>query len=101
MDAVRVRVPSAAHPDFNGGLFYYRKSPMAAQVFECARSLVVDYDVLQLHRPNGQMSDEALISVAMAKLGLAASEASEKELTVPIGVPRRAYFDNDVDTLNG
>lgn len=58
------------YPIFNGGLFYFEAA--GAAIFDDARSMLGDYDRWGIVRNGDAISDEALISIAMACAGLGA-----------------------------
>jgi hypothetical protein len=52
-------------PKFNGGIYYLEKGSISTSVYEKARELEKDYDVLGLVRLRGRPNDELLMSLAM------------------------------------
>src|SRR6202051_3473401 len=53
-------------PRFNGGLYYLEKGTLATSVYQAARQLEPQYDVLGFHRHRGWVNEEPLVSIAMA-----------------------------------
>jgi hypothetical protein len=75
VDIVRATVPASTFPMLNGGLYYFKKSALAKEVFERAQRLAHAYDALSLFRMgDGHQNDEPLVSLAMAQVGLAATD---------------------------
>lgn len=104
-DKVTALVPSATYPVFNGGLYYFQKSPIAAAVYHDAKALLPQYDDLGLARiyhspacPNGVECDEPLFSLAMAKAGLAAVDDLRLDIMF---APEKPLFQIDIDVLAG
>ena len=104
-DKVAALVPSATYPVFNGGLYYFRKSPAAAAVYHDAKALLPQYDDLGLARiyhspacPNGLECDEPLFSLAMAKAGLEAVDDPQLDIMF---APEKPLFQIDIDVLAG
>ncbi len=104
-DKVIGLVPSSTYPVFNGGLYYFRKSPIAAAVYSDAKALLPQYDELGLARvyhsqtcPSGVESDEPLFSLAMAKAGLMA--VNDLRLDIMFA-PEKPRFAIDIDVLAG
>lgn len=104
-DKVADLVQSATYPVFNGGLYYFQKSPVAAAVYREAKALQPQYDDLDLARvshspdcPNGVESDEPLFSLAMAKLGLEAVDDLRLDIMF---APEQPLFQIDIDVLAG
>jgi hypothetical protein len=58
-------------PKFNGGIYYLEKSTIATSVYEKARELEKDYDMLGMVRLRGKPNDELLMALAMGIHGLA------------------------------
>ena len=56
----------ASMPRFNGGLYYLEKGALAASVYQTARQLQSQYDILGFHRHRGWINEEPLVSLAMA-----------------------------------
>jgi hypothetical protein len=56
----------ASMPRFNGGLYYLEKGSLASSVYQTARQLQSQYDVLGFRRHRGWLNDEPLLSLAMA-----------------------------------
>jgi hypothetical protein len=56
----------ASMPRFNGGLYYLEKGRLATSVYQTARKLQSQYDVLGFHRHRGWVNEEPLVSLAMA-----------------------------------
>jgi hypothetical protein len=96
--AQRAFVDAASYPSFNGGLYYFRRSPQAAEVFARAQHFFAHYDALGLRRPHGRMNDEPLISLAMASLGLRATDRPDLVVMV---APEPPAFAIDLDLLGG
>lgn len=72
-DAVRAVAPAETYPVFNGGLYYFTKSDVAAAVFRHAKDALLDYERLQMLYARDGPNDEALFSVAMARAGVRAT----------------------------
>lgn len=105
LDKVSALVPSATYPVFNGGLYYFRKSRIAAAVYRDAKALLLQYDELNLARvyhspacPDGVESDEPLFSLAMAKAGLQAVDDPRLDIMFS---PEKPRFEIDIDVLAG
>jgi hypothetical protein len=78
IDRIREYFPAETYPSFNSGMLYFRKSETARLVFAHAKNLVGHYYDLGLRKtPRGLMSDEPLLSIAMARTGLRALENSD------------------------
>jgi hypothetical protein len=56
----------ASMPRFNGGLYYLEKGTLATSVYQTARQLESQYDVLGFLRHRGWVNEEPLVSLAMA-----------------------------------
>ncbi len=104
-DTVAAVVPSATYPVFNGGLYYFEKSPVAAAAYRDAKALLPRYDDLNLARvyhspvcPNGVESDEPLFSLAMAKAGLKAVDDPRLDIMF---APEKPRFQIDIDVRAG
>lgn len=95
-DRVRQVVDAPSYPLFNGGLCYFRRTPLAAEVFARAGEFRARYDSLGLDRPRGRDNDELLLSLAMASLGLPA--CNEGELTLMVA-PEPPRFEMELDLL--
>jgi hypothetical protein len=68
--AALLKVGGCGYPKFNGGVYYFDRSPEAAAVFDLARQYYRDYRAygirhFDLHGPG----DETVIALALAKLG--------------------------------
>ncbi len=99
LELVRALIPSPTYPVFNGGLLYFRRSPLAEEIFRRAKELSRLYDCLHLARVRGGMeSDEPLIGLAMAKAGLRATD--DRRLDIMFA-PERPLFHIDIDVLAG
>lgn len=57
-------------PKFNGGIYYLEQGSVSTSVYEKARELEKDYDVLGLVRLRGRPNDELLMALAMGLYGL-------------------------------
>ncbi len=97
-DFYRTVVDAESYPSFNGGLYYFRKSPIAREVFERAKGFSENYHTLGLSRPRGKYNDELLISLAMASLGLRATDKTDRVIMV---APEEPAFAIDLDLLRG
>ena len=98
-------VPSATYPSFNGGLSYFVKCPVAEQIYEDAKELLVRYDDLRLNRvyhslrnPDGTPCDEPLIGLAMAKAGLKATDDPSLDVMF---APEPPLYQIDIDVRKG
>ena len=75
-------------PLFNGGLMYWSDAPEAGGVFRTARELVPRYSELGFGRMSGRdsaVTDEPLVSIAMALHGLSVVEDGASTMRTPIG----------------
>ena len=102
---IQAAVPSPTYPVFNSGLFYFTKSPQAEEIFGNAKALFRLYDDLDLARVkhstgygNAIESDEPLISLAMAKAGLKATDDPRLHVMC---APQRKIFQVEIDVLAG
>ena len=97
-NAYRRTVDAPSYPSFNGGVYYFRKEPIAREVFERAQRFSTNYASLGLKRPRGHANDELLISLAMASLGLRAQDDPGMVVMVaPEGPP----YEIDIDVIAG
>ena len=97
--AVQAAVPSATYPVFNGGVYYFTKSAMAAGVFERARALRPRYDELHLIRmPSGGENEEPLLSLAMAQADLKATDDPQLDV---LAVPEEPRYQIQINVLAG
>lgn len=80
-------------PSFNGGFYWFRKDPIAANVFSSAKNALVDYDLCGLKRLNGKKMDEALFCYAMRKHDLCAFEDSGSIMRTPLRSKGRFELD--------
>jgi hypothetical protein len=72
-------------PKFNGGTYYFKRSPEAAAFFQTARSLMANYKELRLKDFRGDgPNDESLYSAALAIHGLSATDMGEGGMWTPI-----------------
>jgi hypothetical protein len=72
-------------PKFNGGAYYFKRSPEAAAFFQTARSLMTNYQELRFNDFRGDgPNDESLYSVALAMHGLSATDMGERGMWTPI-----------------
>ena len=94
----RAVVDAASYPVFNGGLYYFTKSAKAREVFARAQGFSADYDRLALPRPRGMFNDELLIGLAMASLGLRATDNAERIVML---APEPPDYAIDLDILRG
>jgi hypothetical protein len=104
-DKVKAIVPAATYPVFNGGLYYFQQSAVAAAVYRDAKALLPLYDDLGLARvyhspacPKGVESDEPLFSLAMAKAGLMAVDDPRLDVMF---APEKPLFQITIDVLAG
>ncbi len=102
---IRAVVPSPTYPIFNGGLYYFTKSPQAERIFANAKALFKIYSELDLafiyHLSSdrkGIESVEPLISLAMAKAGLKATDDPRLDVMF---VPEPPLFRMEMDILAG
>ncbi len=87
LERARSRFGVTEYPVFNGGVYYFEKSPKAQAVFEAARDFVDDYDALSMPRFTGKMGDEPLVSLAMAIHGCRAVPDPEGlGMKTPVGI---------------
>jgi hypothetical protein len=100
LDVVRRLWPSDTYPIFNGGIYYFRKLHVAAEVFRLAKEMSTQYDELRMRRLNGLMGEEPLMSVAMARMGLFASD-DEVDVVIGIAPFSRLGIGGDIDVLSG
>jgi hypothetical protein len=92
----RTIVDAESYPSFNGGLYYFRKSPLAREVFARAQHFSANYHSLSLTKPRGMHNDELLVSLAMASLGI---RAIDKADCVVMVAPEPPAFAIDIDLL--
>jgi hypothetical protein len=59
-------------PFFTGDFYLFRKSSLATKIFAAARELESRYESLRIRRLGRSVNDEPLLSLAMAKAGVAA-----------------------------
>jgi hypothetical protein len=72
-------------PKFNGGTYYFKRSPEASAVFETGRALLEDYRALRFKEfRGGGPPDEPLYSTAMAIHGLSITYMGEGGMFTPI-----------------
>ena len=96
--AYRAVVDAESYPVFNGGLYYFTKSALARDVFARAQGFSADYDRLGLPRPRGMFNDELLIGLAMASLGLRATDTADRIVML---APEPPDYAIDLDILHG
>ncbi|MDR3528658.1 MAG: hypothetical protein P4L57_15415 [Rhizomicrobium sp.] len=94
----RTVVDAKAYPHFNGGLYYFRNTPLAWDVFERAKGFFEQYDALGVLCYRRKPNDEPLFSLAMASLGL---KASDDPAMVVMSEPEPPAFAVDLDVLRG
>ncbi|MGH8876245.1 MAG: hypothetical protein ACRD0P_02710 [Stackebrandtia sp.] len=94
---MRRRAGSASIPKFNGGCIYFRRTKRTADVFAFAREVAEEYADLELTGFGGGIADEPLLSIALARHGIAATDITATTMATPIGItgPMR------VDVLSG
>jgi hypothetical protein len=100
MDVVRRLWPSDTYPIFNGGIYYFRKSHVAAEVFRLVREMSTQYEELGMRRLGKSLNEEPLMTVAMARMGL---RASDDEVNCAMGIaPYTKYgIGSDIDVIAG
>ncbi len=82
-------------PKFNGGIYYFTRSPESARLFETAQELLADYKELRFPEfRNDVPADEAILSVAMALHGLSPTSMGRKGMWTPIS--SRGPLDLDI-----
>jgi hypothetical protein len=85
-------------PKFNGGIYYFKKNPGAAAVFERARGLIDRAGELGFRTfRGGGLADEALYSVAMALHGIPLTEMAPGGMWTPLN----ATSPLAIDTIRG
>ena len=86
-------------PVFNGGLYFFRKSELAADIFRRAKALKSEYDVLGLRRHLHQSyNEEPLVSLAMVQAGLTATNSEHLDV---MHTPELPHCEVDFDILDG
>jgi hypothetical protein len=73
-DNIHASTPAEAYPVFNGGVYFFRKSALAARIFRRAKELRREYKSLRLPITSKGIAEEPLISIAMAEVGLAPAD---------------------------
>ncbi|CAE6741314.1 hypothetical protein [Paraburkholderia haematera] len=69
--AALTKVGGEAFPKFNGGVYYFRRSPVATAVFSAAREYFNNYRHYGLKAfDRGGPGDETVIALALSRLGL-------------------------------
>jgi len=83
-----------ALPKFNGGTYYFTRTPEARQFFDTARRLMNDWQGLRLNpfRSNGP-NDEAVYSIAMAVHRLRPTDMGSGGMWTPCGYRGRLVMD--------
>ncbi len=81
-------------PKFNGGAYYFTRSPQTTHFFETVEQVLADYKALRFpsFRSDGP-NDEAIFSVAMALHGLSATSMGYKKMWTPISCPGSLQLD--------
>lgn len=81
-------------PKFNGGAYYFTRSPQTTQFFETVEQVLADYKALRFpcFRSDGP-NDEAIFSVAMALHGLSATSMGCRGMWTPISSPGSLQLD--------
>jgi hypothetical protein len=89
-------------PKFNGGIYYFKRSPAATAVFATARDLLSQASELRFSSfRNDGPADEALYSVAMAMHGLTVTDMGTGGMWTPIGstIPLALDIPNGICTF--
>jgi len=97
--SVRAAMPTVAdYPVFNGGVYFFRKSPTAEFVFGRAREWREEYVAAGIIKPGGSMPEEPLICLAMTEAGLTTLDAEPLHVMV---VPETATRWFHIDVVRG
>lgn len=80
---------------FNGGIYYFKKSPVALRVFDVARDYYRNFEILGiLPFDSGGAGDESVLALAMAHCGLTdLYNDGGKLMRTPVGVRGRFSID--------
>lgn len=94
VDFLLERFSLSGLPKFNGGIYYFKRTPEADAVFKTARMLMENYRELRFKEFLGNgLNDESLYSVAMAIHGLAITSMGEGGMWTPINSKGKITID--------
>jgi hypothetical protein len=79
---------------FNGGLYYFVKDSVAAQIFQTAQDLLVTYTDLGIDGFRGGINEEPLMSIAMSRAGIAPLDDEGRGMYTPIGLKGGFHIDS-------
>jgi hypothetical protein len=83
-------------PKFNGGIYYWRSSATGKRVFSDAKNLSSLYPTLgfqPMHGRSGAVTDEPLISIALARQGLTVVPDAGTTMRTPLGISGHLRID--------
>ncbi len=72
MDLIRREFPSDTYCYFNGGIYFFRRSEVAAAIFERAMSIYERYDELKVYRHTSCKAEQRILCLAMVEAGIKA-----------------------------
>ncbi|HEX8514897.1 MAG TPA: hypothetical protein VF868_01770 [Bacteroidia bacterium] len=72
-------------PTFNGGLYYFKKSKTASDVFGKAKEYLYQYDSLGINRHRGNINEEPLMALAMGFYKQAPLDDKGMGMYTPVG----------------
>jgi hypothetical protein len=81
-------------PTFNGGTYYFKKTPKAQNVFEKAKEYLQQYDSLGIDRHRGNINEEPLMAIAMGFYEQEPIDDKGKGMYTPVG--QKGVFKMDV-----
>lgn len=82
---------------FNGGLYYFKQTPLAREIFEKARELADRYDEIGLARLRGSRADEPVFAIALGLCGIQGIEDGGLTMRTPI----KMIGPMEIDVLKG
>ncbi len=74
MDLIRREFPSDTYCYFNGGIYFFRRSEVAAAIFERAMSIHERYDELKVYRHTSYKDEQRILCLAMVEAGIKAKK---------------------------
>jgi hypothetical protein len=94
VDFLLERFSVSGLPKFNGGIYYFKRTPEANAVFKTARMLMENFRELRFKEFRGDgPNDESLYSVAMAIHGLSITSMGEGGMWTPINSKGKITID--------
>jgi hypothetical protein len=97
MDLIRREFPSDTYCRYNGGLYFFRRSELAARIFQQTVSIHERYDELGIKRHTGHKDEQPIMCLAMAEAGVKArSRGSGKGYLIDTWWPQGFRIESDV-----